>query len=203
MPELLIITFEHEEDAEQARAALRKMPREELLRIEDALTLQGAGLETLRFESLRRRSSPLLAVPRALAASAFAGIYFAAAWAVATGTVLASALQRARKPLRRAAANDLQDHVGDAASALVLIIKDQVNSELLAQIEGLAAKQETSEPLTAATGTGRRVMHTPISTENVARLRQDLRMAREAAESSKRNDQAPGQGYSANDFSST
>jgi uncharacterized membrane protein len=188
MPELLIITFEHEEDAEQVRAALRKMPREELLRIEDALTLQGAGLKTLRFESLRRRSSPLLAVPKALAASAFAGIYFAAAWTVATGTVLASALQRARKPLRRAAAMDLQDHVGDAASALVLIVKDQENRELLAQIERLAANQEPSALLTPEASTSRRVMHTPISTENVARLRQDLRMARKAAESDKRND---------------
>ncbi len=201
MPELLIITFEHEEEAEQAKDALRSLPEGELLQISDALTIQRDGVNALRFQAVRRNSSVLLSVPRALAASAFAGIYFAAAWAVTAGSMITGAVLRGRGPMKRETAAQLQSHLSTAASALVLIVNERASADMIASLETLSTGKEQVQP--GEEKSLSQIIRTPISAENAATLRRELRLAQQAEPAPDDTSVPPPRAHSSNDFSNT
>ncbi len=201
MPELLIITFEKEEEAEQAKSALRNLSEGELLQISDALTIQQDGVSALQFQAVRRNSSVLLSVPRALAASAFAGIYFTAAWVVTAGSMIMGAVLRGRGTMKRETAAHLQSHLATAASALVLIVNERASADMLASLETLSIGNDQFQPDEQKAVS--QIIRTPISAENAATLRRELRLAQQAAPAPEIKSVSPSAPHSSNDLSNT
>ena len=131
MPKLMILTYGDEDGAEAAKASLKHLPREQLLLVEDALAMADGKQAGVALDEREDGSPLVVALPRALLASAFAGVFFLAAWGLTAVGMIGGTLMRNRKPVNRRTAQTLQRRIDSAQSVLVLIVSDTAPDEML------------------------------------------------------------------------
>ena len=159
MPELLIVAFDDEEGADKAKQNLRRLPRTELLRIEDAVAVSEADKRALALAPTTADPAVALALPRALLASAFAGVFFLTAWGLTAAEMITDVLRRGRRPVDHNTAQAMQSQTDNAKSLLVLIVRDEASEEMIGRLNDAPGQ----------------IVRGPISAQHAAALRRHLR----------------------------
>lgn len=158
MPDLVVVAFETEEGANEARAALRDLPEEQAILIDDAMTISRDGPETAALQRVRSRSSRLVTWPRSILGSAFSGACLVTAWVIVGAGSLGGALIRGRHQIDHGAVKKLDNKLRDAGSALILIVHESTPDEMM----------------TTLTGYDSDILRTEISRDNMKRLKKIL-----------------------------
>ena len=154
MPDLIVVSFETETGADEARASLSDLPEDQVTLIDDAVTITGASPEAVALHQVRSRTSKLVTWPRSILGSAFTGACLVTAWVIAETGSLGGALIRGRKQLDHGTAKKLDNKLRDAGSALILIVHESTPDEML----------------TALTEYDNEILPTQLSRDNVRRL---------------------------------
>lgn len=154
MPELIVITFETEAGAEEARASLSRLPNDQKILIEEAMAITDQDVDTLGFDEMRLRAPWPISLPRALFGAVFIGACKATAWAlVAAGTVGGGIIRGAQR-IDGKSVQEIEERIGSAGSALFLITDGGVPVDVAA----ILSEQEAA------------IYHTSISPDNAELL---------------------------------
>ena len=158
MPDLIIVAFETEAGADEARAALRDLPEEQVTLIDDAMTITSDSPELIALEQVRSRTSRLVTWPRAILGSAFASACLVSAWVIAETGSIGGSLIRGRTQIDHSTVKKLDNKLRDAGSALVLVVRESTPDEMMATLT-----EYDSE-----------VMRTELSKDSLKKLRKVL-----------------------------
>jgi len=158
MPDLIVVTFETESGADEARASLSKLPEEQVMLIDDAMTITSGSPETAALHKVRSRTSKLVTWPRSILGSAFTGVFLVTAWVISEAGTIGGSLIRGRKQLDHGTVKKLDNKLRDAGSALILVMRDSTPDEVM----------------TTLTEYDHDILHAELSKENVKRLQKAL-----------------------------
>jgi uncharacterized membrane protein len=134
MPDLVIVTFESESGADEARASLQDLPEAQVTLIDDAMTLTSDSPELASLAQVRSRTSRLVTWPRAILGSAFAGACLVSAWVIAETGSIGGSLIRGRKQIDHGTVKKLDNKLRDAGSALILVLRESTPDEMMATL---------------------------------------------------------------------
>lgn len=158
MPELIVITFDTESGADEARTSLRDLPPDQTMLIQDAMTATAGDADALGFGEMRRQPSRLISLPRALAAATFDSALKATAWALVIAGTVGSTVIRGVQRIDGKSVAEIEGKLDGAKSTLFLITDGSMPVEL---VESLSDQDVD-------------VMHATISSDNAAVLRKHL-----------------------------
>ena len=158
MPDLIVVTFETEAGADEARASLSKLPEDQVTLIDDAMTITSGSPETAALHRVRSRTSKLVTWPRSILGSAFTGVFLVTAWVISETGTIGGSLIRGRKQLDHGTVKKLDNKLSDAGSALILVMRESTPDEMMS-----ALAEYDSE-----------ILRTELSRDNVKRLQKAL-----------------------------
>ena len=158
MPELIVVTFDSEAGADEARNALRRLPKEQMALIEEAMVATENSADGLGFDRMRTQPSRLISWPRTIAGAAFSTAFRATAWAIATAGAIGGTAIRGAQRIDGRSVKEIEARLVDAKSTLFLITDGAVPIELVESLSEQDAK----------------LMHTTISVGNAEVLKDHL-----------------------------
>ena len=158
MPELIIVTFESENGAEEARASLDKLPKDQKVLIEEAMAVTAGNTGALGFQEMRRRPPWPISLPRTLFGAAFTGACKATAWALVVAGTIGGAVIRGAERIDGRSVQEIEERLDSAGSALFLITSGGVPVD----VASVLSEQDAD------------LYHTTISPDNAEVLKENV-----------------------------